>query len=295
MNRSEPEPSEPVPPPAARWVAAVLCIVYGFAKINGAQFTVLDSELARPLGQVSGFWLTWHYFGHSVVYGTVLALIQIAAGVLLILPRTALAGALLLLPVAINIALIDVFYGVDLGGTMAAFTLLVCVCLTIAPYVSRLRTAVLLNTLPVRPTSRTLVALVVVVSAAGVFTWWVANYNNRSPTPIDGVWAVTAQTVPAGGDPRWRQVFFERNRAHMVVFRGEGRPDETHHFEVDASGVVRIWETWLTKGPLLMQGQSRSAGHPELELDLVRDGGHLVLQRQSLTSVLSGSAGPGPR
>jgi hypothetical protein len=46
-------------PSRARWFAAVFCIMYGFDKLNGAQFTVLDSELARPMGQVSGFWLTW--------------------------------------------------------------------------------------------------------------------------------------------------------------------------------------------------------------------------------------------
>ena len=274
---------EQVPPPAARWIASVICFVYGFAKITGAQFTVLDSELARPLGQVSGFWLTWHYFGHSAVYGTLLALLQIAAGILLVLPRTALAGALLLLPIVSNIVLIDVFYGVDLDGTIAALTLLFCVWLTIAPYAGRLRSAVLLSTLPVRPTSTTLVALILVVSGAGVFTWWAANYNNRSPTPIDGVWVVSTQSVQAGTGSPWRQVFFERNRAHMVVFRGEGRPDETHHFEVDAGGVVRIWQTWLTKGPLLMQGRMGPAG--QLELDVVQDGRRLVLQRQS----------PGPR
>jgi hypothetical protein len=57
-------------PPAVRWVAVVLCIVYGFAKLTGAQFTILDSELTRPLGQVSGFWLTWYYFGFSPIYGS---------------------------------------------------------------------------------------------------------------------------------------------------------------------------------------------------------------------------------
>jgi hypothetical protein len=267
--------AERVPAPVARWMAAVLCIVYGFAKINGAQFTVLDSELAKPLGQVGGFWLTWHYFGYSPVYGTLLALIQIVAGILLVVPRTALAGALLLLPVAANIVLIDVFYGVELGGTMAALVLLLCVCLTIAPYAHRLRKAILLDTLPARPGPGAAVALALVIAGAGLFTWWAANYNNRSPTAIDGTWTVTAPS----GSPPWQQIFFERNRAHMVVFRAAGRRDETHHFEVDANGIVRVWETWLRKGALLMQGQTRADG--QLELHAVQDpnGGPLVLQR----------------
>ena len=46
--------------PVVRWFAALILIVYGFAKLNGSQFTVLDSELDKPMGTVSGFWLTWY-------------------------------------------------------------------------------------------------------------------------------------------------------------------------------------------------------------------------------------------
>ena len=48
-----------------RYGAALVLLVYGFAKINGSQFTILDSELDKPMGRVSGFWLTWYYFGYS--------------------------------------------------------------------------------------------------------------------------------------------------------------------------------------------------------------------------------------
>ena len=143
--------AERAPSSAPRWVAALLCFLYGFAKINGSQFTVLDSELARPMGEVTGFWLTWHYFGFSPVYGTFLALVQIVSGVLLLVPRTALLGAVVLLPVAVNILLVDILYGVDIGGTLAALGLLVCVFMIAAPFASRLRSAVVLDTLPRRP------------------------------------------------------------------------------------------------------------------------------------------------
>ena len=76
--------AERAPSSVARWIAAVICILYGFAKLNGSQFTVLDSELTKPLGEVSGFWLTWYYFGYSPVYGNLLALIQIGGGILLV-------------------------------------------------------------------------------------------------------------------------------------------------------------------------------------------------------------------
>jgi len=73
-----------------RYGAALVLLVYGFAKINGSQFTILDSELDKPLGQVSGFWLTWYYFGFSKFYGNFLALAQIGGAVLLTFPRTTL-------------------------------------------------------------------------------------------------------------------------------------------------------------------------------------------------------------
>jgi hypothetical protein len=273
-----PSPRIDPDPPAARWFAAFICILYGFAKLNGAQFTILESELARPMGEVSGFWLTWHYFCYSKVYGTLLALFQIGCGVLLVVPRTTLAGALLVLPVAANILLIDVFYGVDLGGTLAAAWLLLFVAATIAPYRKRVRAAVLLDTLPRRPGRGAIAALALLIAGSAAFTYWVANYNNRSPTAIDGEWTVTAQTGTAAVPP-WQRVFFEHNRAHMAVFREEGRPDAVRHFEVDTNRVVRIWERWLTKGTLLMQGQMRSADLLELDVAGAPTGGRLVLER----------------
>lgn len=256
------------------WVAAVLAILYGFAKINESQFTILDSELARPMGDVSGFWLTWYYFGYSAVYGSLLALIQIGAGVLIVLPRTKLVGALMLLPVVINIVLVDIFYGVDLGGLAAALVLLTCVLMTLAPHARRLSEAVFLENPQRRPATWTVVALGIIIAGSFAFTWWVANYNNRAPTAIDGVWRVTEQR---GQDGRWERVFFERNRAHLVVFRSREGSDERHHFEIDSDGTVRIWEHWLQKGELIMEG--RTVSPTEMVLQRLRDGGRLVLTR----------------
>ena len=262
-----------------RWVGAAISIMYGFAKLNESQFTVLDSELAKPLGEVSGFWLTWHYFGYSPPYGTLIALLQIGGGILLVWPRTALVGALLLFPVFTNIALVDVFFGIDLGATLVALAVLGCLGAVIAPHVERLRAAVLLDSSsdhkPVR-----LAFLGLVLIGAWSFTWWIANFNNRRPTPIDGVWAVVSETANDAASPRWQRAFFERNRAHLVVFRASDGTDERHHFEVDENGVVRVWETWLRKGPLIMQGSTRD---DRLELEMLGGTrrGQVLLRREN--------------
>jgi hypothetical protein len=243
-----------------RWVAVVLLILYGFAKLNGSQFTILDSELSKPMGEVSGFWLTWYYFGYSAVYGTFLALAQIGGALLLAWPRTALAGALVLVPVVGNIILIDLFYGVDADAMLVAVLIFACLLLVILPHVHRLLAAVLLDPGSRPQTMAVPLVLVALLAGAGGFTWWIANYNNRAPTAIDGTWSVVSD---AGASP-WQQVFFEYNRAHMAVFRDRDGRDRTHHFELDEGGVVRVWETWLRKGELIMEGRVRSDTEIEL-------------------------------
>jgi hypothetical protein len=64
-----------------RYGVAAILLVYGFAKLNGSQFTILDSELDKPMGEVSGFWLTWYYFGYSKLYGSFIAFGQIGGAV----------------------------------------------------------------------------------------------------------------------------------------------------------------------------------------------------------------------
>ena len=235
-----------------RWIAVAICFLYGFAKLNESQFTVLDSEVTKPMGEVSGFWLTWYYFGYSWGYGTLIALGQIGGGVLLAWPRTSLIGALVLLPMFANIILIDIFFGIGIGPAVVALIVVGCLAAVIVPHARRLRSILLRDGVDRRSGLRAAALLLMLGSACG-FTWWVANYNNILPTAIDGTWAV----VPNQGSSAspWRQVFFERKRAFWVTFRAADGKDEIHHFEVDDAGVVRVWRTWLRKGDLLMEGR----------------------------------------
>lgn len=239
----------------ARWLAAVIMIAYGFAKLTGSQFTVLDSELTRPLGEVSGFWLTWYYFGFSSIYGTIIALVEIGGGLLLIWPRTSVLGALVLLPVVGNIILTDIFFLV--GALPASMTVLVCLLVILRPHARRLAEAVFLDFRSSRRAVTLRAAAVVgVLAGAWGFAYWMANYNNRNPTPIDGIWGAEAVDGPL------QRVFFEYNRAGMAVFRFADE-DAVHHFEV-AGGRVRVWEDWQEKGRLIYEGEIVDPGRIEL-------------------------------
>jgi hypothetical protein len=103
------------------WLACAICC-YGFAKILGMQFRGADEIILRDslLGDVSGNYLTWYYFNFSHPFMLIIGYLQIAGSLLLLFRRTTLAGIFVLLPVMVNIVMIDLFYGVPRTPTILA-------------------------------------------------------------------------------------------------------------------------------------------------------------------------------
>jgi len=99
-----------------RYWLALSISTYGFAKILKTQFQSPSYRLDIPLGEVNGFGLTWYYFGYSYTLAVILGLIQIGGSVLLLYRRTTLLGVMILLPVLVNIILINVFYSIAAGA-----------------------------------------------------------------------------------------------------------------------------------------------------------------------------------
>jgi hypothetical protein len=106
------------------WLAFVISI-YGFGKILRTQFAPLLSRDDIPVGHLNGFQLTWNYFGHSYSFAVIIGLLQIGGCTLLLFRRTTLLGAVILLPVLVNIVLIDFFFKIPTGALLNAiiFTL----------------------------------------------------------------------------------------------------------------------------------------------------------------------------
>jgi hypothetical protein len=239
------------------YFVAIIAAVYGFAKLNGAQFTILDSQLDHPLRDVSGFWLVWYFFGYSRVYGSLIALIQIAAGLCLTFPATQFAAAMVLVPIFVNIVLIDIFFSVGPEGLVPAVATLVAVLAILNSY----RASLLAFFFPRGFASfeqsvsiRALATRALILAAAAGFTYWVANYNNRAPTVLDGTWR--AEAMKGTIDPEPAKVFLERNRANMCVIRTRRGEYLTRHFEISPeTHSIKIWQKWLTKGHLLFDGE----------------------------------------
>jgi len=101
---------------------------------------------------------------------------------------------------------------------------------------------------------------VTLVAVAAVATYWIANYNNRLPTPLDGVWTVV-RAEPAQSNPFPSTIYFEYNRANLCVFKLEDGSYQWHHFEIDPVGhSIQIWQTWLTKGARILLGTYELSG-----------------------------------
>lgn len=253
---------------ALRYYAAFTLFTYGFAKLMGAQFTVLDSQLAKPMGEVSGFWLTWYYFGYSPVYSAIIAFTQIGGSVLLCFRRTALLGAFVLLPAMVNIVCVDIWvvgFGASSGALHNAIYVLaalVAICVFHLEDIYRFFLGRRVS-FAIFWKGRWWIAAIQIAIVAGMLAYtahqgyWLANLNNRRPTPIDGAWHISNTTPSAPDMSDW--IYFEYNRAFLAVFQYPSGKLEYHDFRVDPqSHPLMISRQWLQPGSDIFDGNPGS-------------------------------------
>lgn len=124
------------------WIAFLL-FDFGFQKIFEVNFNAsfhIDDSLATVL---TGQELTWKYYGFSYSLAIILALFQIIGSILLLFKRTVLIGIVVLLPVVLNIFLINVFYNI---GIITLFTSLIIILgLVTLAYNQNVTISVILN------------------------------------------------------------------------------------------------------------------------------------------------------
>jgi uncharacterized membrane protein YphA (DoxX/SURF4 family) len=94
---------------AARVLLAGTFLVYGSAKLVDGQFGLSAAEAAKPVGQLSLFRLSWYLFAQEP-FKSFVGISQVVAALLLLCNRTALLGALLLLPIAANVLVVNLTY-----------------------------------------------------------------------------------------------------------------------------------------------------------------------------------------
>ena len=80
-----------------RYACAWFLYFYGITKLTGHQLVTPAWVAQKPIGALSGYLLTWYYFGYSHVYKDLLGVIQVLSATLLLFRKTALLAAMVMM------------------------------------------------------------------------------------------------------------------------------------------------------------------------------------------------------
>ncbi len=120
-------------------MALELCLL-GWEKIFHLQFITPIGKLDYPFSSFSLNDHLWAFFGQSYSFILVIGFIQIAGSVLLLFGRTRLVGVFILIPVLLNILLLDFFYEIESGPLALATILFIGVIYFLLVEYDRLKT-----------------------------------------------------------------------------------------------------------------------------------------------------------
>jgi hypothetical protein len=112
-----------------RYICSLLLYFFGISKLAGHQLTVPADMALKPVGSLSGYWLTWYYYSFSHTYKDILGLTQVLGASLLLFRKTALLAAAIMTPVMANILLINIFFFISVGAEVNAAFILGCMLL----------------------------------------------------------------------------------------------------------------------------------------------------------------------
>lgn len=117
-----------------RYFLATIIILYAFAKLFETQFTSQPSIYDKPIGSLTGFQLTWYYYGYSYWYGFIIAITQITSALLLFFRKTTRLGITIYLTFMINILLMDFAYDIEGAKGMAVTLTLMALFVFLSDY-----------------------------------------------------------------------------------------------------------------------------------------------------------------
>jgi hypothetical protein len=209
---------------------------YGFDKVLPMQMQPPSlAVLNEPFGQLSPFSLLWSMIGTMPVYEMICGCAEVLAGVLLLVRRTSLAGALLTTFVMTNVLLYNLFF--DVPVKLFAAHLVLFALFVILPDVKPLFRFFVLNKSAepkgvwVPPVSRAgmlkamkiaevcYLVLAVVTSANAINNRWTAFKEGQKPSPLIGAWTVTDASpapIKTAEDRPWTNIYFDNTYRAMV-------------------------------------------------------------------------------
>ena len=226
------------------WVVALILIRYSLAKVFGSQFgPPLQSELDTPLRDLSGFQLTWRFFGYHYGYALFVAAGQLGAAILMCFGRTRLLGACLQAPIMANIVVLNVTHGIPVK-LLSSILLVLDLYLIAALGGRRLLAFFLGDDVGPRPRGpfRWKLTAFAALLLCGYVAYAGAHYHGAvqrryQPSPIHGTWEVVEVTRGQAVSD-WQRMYFEnylhrgkhigsaRTRDGLVWFRYTVDPEE---------------------------------------------------------------------
>ena len=96
---------------------AASMLLYGIGKPTQFSNSII---LQKTVINLTGMELMWAFYGYSKAYAIIIGIFEIAGGVLLLINKTRIAGAIILTTILLNVILQDIFYGVNQGALKAA-------------------------------------------------------------------------------------------------------------------------------------------------------------------------------
>ena len=101
---------------ALRWYLAFYMFSYGLGKLTTGQFGLYDPTIAeQPMKDIDPFYIAWYLFDNRM-FEWATGLGEILGAALIVFNRTAIIGALVLLPLIFTIWLIDICFTVQVHG-----------------------------------------------------------------------------------------------------------------------------------------------------------------------------------
>jgi hypothetical protein len=218
---------------AARLALGTTMLSYGVAKAVPLQmgYGPSLSRLVEPFGNFSPMGVLWSSMAASPAYQSFTGCTEIIGGVFLLLPQTALLGALISFGVALQIFVLNMTY--DVPVKLFSFHLVLLAWFLIWPHRKQLRNFFLLSR-PVTPlvpaldrsrrktrlllTAQICFAIYVTASMAyGAKQGWTKFGGGAPKSPLYGIWEVEQMTADGQvrpplltDDQRWRRLIFDR-------------------------------------------------------------------------------------
>jgi len=92
----------------SRYALGLMMLPYAISKILKTQFIVLPNHTwQQPLEKLSGISLAWSFLGYSPWFQMMVGFLELIPALLLLFRRTTLLGAILMLPMTLNVFLIN--------------------------------------------------------------------------------------------------------------------------------------------------------------------------------------------